>query len=176
VRLLVLLVGLLAAACTALEPASNRPAAVDAVIGEALSAARAPAAEQKAALGRAQQSFLQAQAPLDRLRLGALLVLLPAPLRDEARAAELLEPIADASSAGAGRFAALLLAQIAERQRLARELERSLRERERTDRERERADKERDKREEALRQQLEALRSIERGILEREDRLRRKPR
>ena len=37
-------------------------------------------------------------------------------------------------------------------------------------------DKERDKREEAMREQLEALRSIERNILEREDRLRKKAR
>jgi hypothetical protein len=42
-------------------------------------------------------------------------------------------------------------------------------------RERERSDKERDKRDEALKQQLDALRSIERGILEREERLRRRP-
>ena len=51
-----------------------------------------------------------------------------------------------------------------------------LREREKAESEHERADKERDKREDALRQQLEALRSIERGILEREERLRRKQR
>ena len=38
---------------------------------------------------------------------------------------------------------------------------------------RELLDKERDKREEALKQQLEALRAIERGILEREEKLRR---
>jgi hypothetical protein len=71
-----------------------------------------------------------------------------------------------------GRFSALLAAQVAERQRLARELDRAVR----AERERVRADAERDKREEALREQLEALRSIERGILEREERLRRKPR
>ena len=40
-------------------------------------------------------------------------------------------------------------------------------------RERERSERERDKREEALRQQLEALRAIERGIQEREEKLRR---
>jgi hypothetical protein len=45
---------------------------------------------------------------------------------------------------------------------------------ERSARERERSDKERDKREEALRQQLDALRAIERGILEREETMRRK--
>ena len=43
------------------------------------------------------------------------------------------------------------------------------------ERERQNVEKERDKREEALRQQLEALRAIERGILDREERLRRNP-
>jgi hypothetical protein len=77
--------------------------------------------------------------------------------------------MADAIAPGFGRLAAFLSAQIVERQRLTRELERAARERERVD-------KDRDKREEALRQQLEALRAIERGILEREERLRRKQR
>jgi hypothetical protein len=79
----------------------------------------------------------------------------------------LLEPIADASEPGVARFASFLSTQLAERRRLARDAERLARERERND-------KEREKREEALRQQLEALRSIERGILEREERLRRR--
>jgi hypothetical protein len=180
-RLASLLVFALLAGCAALYPQAEQSIAVDAVVGEALSAARAPAAEQKAALARAQQTFTQSQTPVNRLRLGALLAVLPAPLRDDARAAELLEPIADAAAPGVGRFAAFLSVQVAERQRLARELERMSREseriakdRERADRERERIDKEREKREEALRQQLDALRSIERGILEREDRLRRR--
>jgi hypothetical protein len=164
----------LVAGCAALYPAGEQSLAVDAVIGDALAAARAPIGEQKAALARAQQGFVQAQAPLNRLRLGALLAILPPPLRDDARAAELLEPIADAATPGVGRFAALLAAQVAERQRFARDLERAARENDRLGKERERSDKERDKREEALRQQLEALRSIERGILEREDRLRRR--
>ena len=85
----------------------------------------------------------------------------------DARAAELLQPLADAATPGVGRFAALLASQIGERLRLTREMERAARERER-------ADKERDKREEALRQQLEALRAIERGILEREEKMRRR--
>jgi hypothetical protein len=164
----------LVAGCAALYPPAEQSLAVDAVIGDVLSAARAPIGEQKAALARAQQGFTQAQTALNRLRLGALLAVLAPPLRDDARAAELLEPIADAASPGVGRFAALLSVQIAERQRLARDLERAARESDRLGRERERSDKERDKREEALRQQLDALRSIERGILEREDRLRRR--
>ena len=167
--------------CAQLYPAAEQPMAMDGVVGEAVTAARAPAAEQRIALARAQQTYAEAATPLNRLRLAALLAVLPAPLRDDAKAAELLEPLADAASPGIGRFAALLSVHIAERQRLSHELERaaregerSARERGRLDRERERMDKERDKREEALRQQLEALRSIERGILEREDWLRRR--
>ena len=80
---------------------------------------------------------------------------------------------------GTGRLAAFLGIQIAERQRLVREAERVAKERDREraslERERQANDKERDKREEALRQQLEALRAIERGIIDREERLRRKP-
>jgi hypothetical protein len=159
------------AGCALLEPA-REPAAVDAVVAEALSASRAPIAEQKAVLSRAQKTFAQESSPLNQLRLAILLAALPAPLRDDARAAELLEPLSDAATPGVGRFSALLLTQIAERQRLARELDRTVR----AERERARTDAERDKREEALREQLEALRSIERGILEREERLRRKPR
>ena len=68
-----------------------------------------------------------------------------------------------------------LATQVAERQRVAREIERLNKERAASERERQAADKERDKREEALRQQLEALRAIERGILDREERLRRNP-
>ena len=162
--------------CALLQPTQEQPAAVDAIVAEALAAARAPATGQKSALSRAQLKFIQDPSALNRLRLATLLAALPAPLRDDARAAELLEPLADAAAPGAGRFAALLSSQIAERQRLAREIERAAKERDRTEREQERADKERDKREEATRQQLEALRSIERGILDREERLRRKPR
>jgi hypothetical protein len=155
------------AACESLQPLS-----VDGIVGEALSSARAPVSEQKAALARAQEAFASEAGEGNRLRLATLLVVLSQPLRDDARAAELLEPLANPAQPGAGRLAALLEAQIAERQRLARELDRA----ERTARERAAADKERDKREEALRQQLDALRSIERGILEREEKLRKRQR
>jgi len=156
--------------------ATLQPGAVDAVVGEALGAARSPVAEQKALLAKAQDAFAANTSELNRLRLATLLVVLPVPLRDDARAAELLEPLVNTAEPGAGRFAALLSGQIAERQRLTRELERLARERQAADREHMAADKERDKREEALRQQLEALRAIERGILEREEKLRRRQR
>ena len=166
---------LVLAGCASVQPLINP---VDAVVGEAITAARAPAAEQAASLARAEKQARSAGTnPLDWLRLATFLATLPPPLRDDARALELLGPLADAASPGVGRFAALLSSQIAERQRIARELDhfaREARERDRVDKERDRLDKERDKREEALKQQLEALRAIERGILEREEKLRRR--
>jgi len=155
------------AACAALDPKTPRIVEVDGIQAEAVQVLRAPASEQKSALARAQQAFLADASPANRLRLASFLATLPEPLRDDARAAELLEPLAETREPGYGRFAAFLSAQVAEHARLAREAERNARERDRSD-------KERDKREEALRQQLEALRTIERGILEREERLRRR--
>jgi hypothetical protein len=166
-RCLVGAAALALAACAALDPKTPELLTVDRLMAEAVHAVRAPAAEQKAVLARAQQAFVADSSPVNRLRLASLLATLPEPLRDDARAAELLQPLADAKQAGYGRFAALLSAQVAEHARLLREADQA-------GRERERADKERDKREEALRQQLEALRGIERGIQEREERLRRR--
>jgi len=169
---------LLAAACLLLAGCADLPLqlqpGVDGVISEVVEIARAPAAQQKAALGRVQRDFAADPAPLPRLRLAALLATLPEPLHDDARALELLEPLVEAASP-AGRFAAFLTAHIAERQRLVREVDRLAKEKASAEREYQSAEKERDKREEALRQQLEALRAIERGILEREERLRKKP-
>src|SRR3989441_4726938 len=155
------------AACAALDPRTPQIVAVDALLAESAQAVRAASSEQKAALTRAERAFLGEATPVNRLRLATLLASLPEPLHDDARAAELLEPIADAGTPGYGRFAAWLTGQVTEHARLARELER-------TARERQLGEKERDKREEALRQQLDALRGIERGILEREERLRRR--
>jgi hypothetical protein len=157
-----------AAGCALVPPPRPPVTPLDLVIGEAVQASRAPLAEQKAALSRAEQTLRTSATAVNRLRLATLLATLPEPLRDDARAAELLESIADASEPGIGRFAALLSTQVLERRRLGREAERVAREHAASD-------KERDKREEALRQQLDALRAIERGILEREERLRRRP-
>ena len=161
------------AGCAVFDPQAPTLRAADTVMADALSVSRAPQAEQRAALTRAQQAFNRSPDAPARLRLGALLALLAPPLRDEARAAALLAPIADAGAPGVGRFAAFLASQLAEEQRLGREVERLARENERTVREHERLDRERDKREETLRQQVEALRAIERNIREREEKLRR---
>jgi hypothetical protein len=176
VRLL-LLVSLLAGCAELQLPPALQPAPdpVDVAIREAAQAARASPAEQKAALAGAQQAFVSDSSTLNRLRLASLLASLPPPLRDDPRAGELLEPMVDPVGSSTSRFAAFLATQLAERQRVAREVDRLTKERAALERERQNSDKERDKREEALRQQLEALRAIERGILDREERLRRSP-
>lgn len=168
----ILMTAVALAGCAALDPP---PAAVDAVISEAVAVARAPAAEQRAALEHAQKASAGG-APAERLRLAMLLATLPAPLRDDARALDLLQSVADSASPGIGRFAAVLAAQVAERQRLAHDLDRLKSDLDRLKSEHERSLKEHDKREEALKQQIEALRAIERGILEREEKMRRTPR
>jgi hypothetical protein len=167
------ILALLCAGCAALDPQAAGLAAADDAVGDALYAARAPEAEQRAVLARARQAFAADASPVNRLRLATLLALLPPPLRDQPRAAELLAPIADARQPGVGRSAALLRAALAEQRRLAGEVERLAREGERALRDRERLDREHEKREEALREQVEAMRAIERNIQEREEKLRR---
>jgi hypothetical protein len=144
---------------------------VDSVVREAASLARANSAEQKSVLAGAQKAFIDDPSTPNRLRLATLLATVGTPLRDDARAGELLEPMADPNGSSTGRFAAFVAAQVTERQRVSREVDRLTKERSGMERDL----KERDKREEALKQQLDALRAIERGILDREDRMRRRP-
>ena len=162
----------------------------DAAVAQALDVWGLPPSEQARAVRQAQERFVQNPDAASRMHLATLLATLPAPLRDDARAIELLQPLADPTGDRRERFAAFLTEQLAQRQwlareavrlgkeveRLGKEAERLAREREKAEREHAAADKERDKREEAMRQQIEALRSIERGILEREERMRRRPR
>lgn len=164
---------LLCAGCAALEMQGPNLAPSDDALGEALHAVRAPEPEQRAALARARRAFAADPSPVNRLRMAALLALLPPPLRDQPRAADLLAPIADPREPGTGRSATLLATALAEQRRLAAEIERLTKEGERAARERERLDREHEKREEALREQVEALRTIERNIQEREEKLRR---
>ena len=178
----ILALGVLAG-CAALEEGLRAPGEPQgASMGEAVRLNRAVLSEQRAALNEAQELFLRAPSDAARLRLATLLATLPPPLRDDARALELLEPLAHPEGGPAGRYAAFLALHVAERQRLGREIERLAKERaalerdrQMLERERQALDRERDKREEALRQQLEALRAIERGILEREERVRQAP-
>jgi hypothetical protein len=118
------------------------------------SVAKAAAPTQKKELAQSAAAFGRTPTPYARLRLGGLYAQ-PAPvLRDDARALALLEPLAMANAMPerpVADLAALLYAQVAERQRLAKDEARK---------------------QDDLRERLEAMRSIERSIMDREDRRR----
>ena len=113
---------------------------------------------QKKELAHSAASFGRNPTPYARLKLGGLYAM-PAPgLRDDARALTLLEPLATGNGVAASErpvadLALLIYAQVAERQRLA---------------------KDEAKKQDELREQIEAMRSIERSILDREERQRAK--
>jgi hypothetical protein len=160
-----MLAGLLAG-CGLLQREPWQAAEVSRITSEAVAAARAPAPEQRQALEGAKRDYRRDASDANCLRLAAMLATLPEPLRDEPRAAALLKPLASRDGASPyGSLAVLLTAQIAERQRLAREVEQA-------NKDLERSEREGAKREEVLQQQLEALKSIERGIIEREQKSR----
>jgi hypothetical protein len=148
------------AGCATLNPDADGALALNAVLGDVLHAVHSPESEQRAALARAQEAFGADPSTVNRLRLATLFAGLAEPLRSDARASELLAPLAtEHSETPLGRFAALLAAQIAERQRLAALAVRQ-----------ERAAHAAGRREETLKRQLDALKEIERSIGERERR------
>lgn len=125
------------------------------LVGYLASVARAGAAEQKREISQSAAAFSRSPTSIARLRLGGLHAQ-PAPgLRDDAKALALLEPLAGGAVPPADRpvadLAALLYAQVAERQR---------------------AEKAEARKQEALREQIEAMKSIERSIIKREERQR----
>jgi len=160
---------LLLSGCVALQPGAGESVQVSEIVAAATAASRATPEEQRRQLSHAQQMFTAKQDDSNRVRLATLLSLLPAPMRDDARAVALLEPLAARRpETPMVQFAALLAAGTAERQRITRDL--------RAAEKREEAAEERAgtmrQQADTLRQQLEALKSIERGILEREERRR----
>lgn len=148
--------------CALLQPDAGEALQVRDIVAAAASGARAAPEEQRRLLTHAQQMFAAVPDDGNRVRLAALLATLPAPLRDDARAVALLEPLAARRpETPLVQLAGVLAAGAAERQKLARDL--------RAAEKREEAAEERAT---TLRQQVEALKSIERGILEREERRR----
>ncbi|MDH4192046.1 MAG: hypothetical protein OEW21_17810, partial [Betaproteobacteria bacterium] len=135
---------LLLAGCATKSPEASEALAVSIALGEALGAQRLPEDGQRSAVARAQGAFDAEPGDVNRVRLATLLAELPKPMRDEVRARELLEPLAgERSATPAGRLAALLVAQLAERRKfveLAAEQERAA-----------------DRREEAGRRQIDLL-------------------
>lgn len=167
---------MLLAGCAALRPGADEALQVSDIVAAAVSAARAIPEEQRRQLNHAQQMFAAIQDDANRARLATLLATLPAPLRDDARAAALFEPLAARKpETPLVQFAALAGAGAAERARAAREL-RAAERREGEAEERAKAARlqaeQAEERANTLRQQVEALKSIERGILEREERRR----
>lgn len=170
------LILLLLSGCAVLQPGAGETVQVSDVVGAATAAARAAPEEQRRHLQQAQQMFAAVQDDVNRVRLAALLATLPAPLRDDARAAALLGPLAARRpETPLVQLAGLIAASAAERQKLAREL-RALEKREedltRDLRATEKREEAAEERANTLRQQVDALKSIERGILEREERRR----
>jgi len=180
-RALIAALVLLLGGCAQLAPGADEAAGVNEIVSRTVAAVRAPASEQQRALRLAQEAYRRDRSIANRLRLATLLATLPAPLRDDAAAYSLLKPLAAArGDSPYASFGALLAGQIVERQRLARESERAVKESERAAKESERAGKEYERsaqaaeeRAQRLLEQLNALKSIERGIVEREEKLRR---
>lgn len=166
-RRLVIALALLLAGCAALAPGADERAEVSEIVAHAVASAKMPGAEQQRALRLAREAYESDRGVANRVRLASLLATLPGSLRDDTAAYALLKPVAAAKGESPLQtFAALLAGQVAERLRLARESEQAAREHERSMRAAQ-------EREQTLREQLDALKSIERGIVEREEKLRR---
>jgi hypothetical protein len=149
-----------ASAGAAAHIASPAPAAsVDARAGELVayfaSVARADSVAQKKELSSSLAAFGRSATPYARLKLGGLYALPVPPLRDDARALALLEPLAVGPLTKADKavfdLALILYTQVAERERLA---------------------KDDAKKQDDLRERIESMRSIDRSIIEREERQR----
>lgn len=188
---------LLVAGCAALKPGPDEAAVVSQIVDAAVEATRVPNAEQRDRLSAAMEQFVLRPDETSRLRVAVLLATLPRPLRDDPKASALLEPLTERQpETPIVRFAALLRAQIAERQRVAEDAERLARageqreemlrrqnealraseHREETLRRQVETLRESEQRVEILRRQVEALRQSERGTIGREEKIRDKAR
>ena len=140
---------------------------------------RLPALEQKSELVQAAQAYGRDGTAYARVKLGGLHALPLAGLRDDARALNLLEPLARTQpSTAAPRdraladLALLLHTQVTERQRSQREdREARLRLQREEKEERQHLLREEARKQDALRERLDALKAIERSIMQREERL-----
>jgi len=168
-KLVVFLLAGSLAGCAVLRPDAGEAQQVREIVGTAVTAVRAAPEEQRRRLTHAQQMYASVPDDANRVRLAALLATLPPPWRDDARAATLLEPmVGRRPETPVTQLAGMLAASVAERQRLARELRAAELRVEAAERREQSATERAD----TLHRQVEALKSIERGILEREERRR----
>jgi len=201
-RLALPLLMLIAAGCAALKPGAEESLAVSEIVEMAVDTARAPSEVQRERLAAALDSLTSRPDDVGRLRAAVLLATLPPPLRDDARASVMVQPVAERRPETAlVHFAGLLQSRLAEHQRAEQTLrgqiealrgqieslraeieappaqQRGLAEREEALRRRNLALRAGERgmveREETLRRQVEALRESERSMAEREETLRR---
>jgi len=160
-RLATILVGLLATGCAALKPAAEDAGLVTEIVAMAVDTLRSTADVQRERLSSTLDTLASRSDDAARLRAGVLLATLPPPLRDDARAAALLQPIAARQpETPLAKFAGLFQARLAERERTTEELHERVRSAE--------------KQAETLRNELETLRTNERALAEREEALKRR--
>jgi len=169
VRAFALLLLALFAGCAGLRPGADEALQVRDIVAAAVDTSRAAPEEQRRRLALAQQRFAATPEEASRVALAAMLATVPPPLRDEARAAALLAPLVDRRpESPLTQLARMLAAGIAERQKLALDVRAA----ELRVQAAELRAQSADLRAETLHQQVEALKSIERGILQREERRR----
>jgi hypothetical protein len=171
---------LLVAGCALLQPDADASRQLREIVGETMDAARATPEEQRRRLAQARQRYDAVPNEANGLRYAALLATLPPPGRDDDKAAGVLGPLAaQRPESPLTRFAGLLAASVAERQRLAQD-QRAAEKRAESATQRAEAALQRaeaaERREEnaveranTLQKQVEALKSIERSILQREE-------
>jgi hypothetical protein len=160
-RLATVLVVVLAAGCAALKPSVEDAGVVSEIVAMAVETLRSTPDVQRERLSATLEAVTSRQDDAARLRAGILLATLPPPLRDDARAAALIEPIAARQPATPlVQFAGLFQARLAERERTAEQLQERLRSAE--------------KQAEALRGEVDTLRASERALAEREEALKRR--
>lgn len=160
-RLAIILVGLLATGCAVLKPGAEDAGVVTEIVAMAVDTLRSTADVQRERLSSTLDTLTSRPDDAARLRAGVLLATLPPPLRDDARAAALLQPIAARQpETPLAQFAGLFQARLAERERATEQLQERLRSAE--------------KQAETLRGEVETLRTNERGLAEKEEALRRR--
>jgi DNA repair exonuclease SbcCD ATPase subunit len=160
-RLATALVVVLATGCAALKPGAEEAGVVNEIVAMAVDTLRSTPDVQRARLSTALDALASRQDDAARLRAGILLATLPPPLRDDARAAALIQPIAARQAeTPLVQFAGLFQARLAEGERMAEQLHERVRSAE--------------KQAETLRGEAEALRANERSVAEREEALRRR--
>ena len=149
-----------AAGCAALKPGAEDSVLVSEIVALAVETLRATPEVQRERLSAALDALTSQPDDAGRLRAAVLLASLPPPLRDDGRAASLVQPLAGRQpETPLVQFAGLIQGRLLERER-AEKLGEQLRSAER--------------RAEALRGELETLRANERGLVEREEALRRR--